>query len=53
MGSVTALITQKERTVSAARKVIMTRPGDRPQLRIPLNAEVGFPLKKLIIKPHW
>jgi len=39
MASVTALITQKERTVNAARKVLMTRPGGRLQLKTPLNAE--------------
>ena len=48
MGSATALIIQKERTVNTVRKVIMTHPGDRPQLRIPLNAEVGFFMKRLV-----
>lgn len=42
MASVTALITQKERTVNAARKAIMTRPGGLLQLKTPLNAEVSI-----------
>ena len=46
MVSVIAPITQKERTVNAARRATMTRPGGRLQLRTHLNAEVSVLLNR-------
>lgn len=38
--SVTVLTTQKERTVSVAKQVIMTDHGDLQLLKTPMNVEV-------------
>ena len=40
MDSVTVLTTQKERTVSGARQVLMTDHGDLQLLKTPMNVEV-------------
>ena len=42
MESVTARITQKEKTVKSVKWGTMTHPGDLPQLMTHLNVEVGI-----------
>ena len=42
MESVTAHITQKEKTVKSVKWGTMTHPGDLPQLMTHLNVEVGI-----------
>ena len=42
MESVTARITQKEKTVKSVKWGTMTHPGDLPQLMTHLSVEVGI-----------
>ena len=54
MDSVTVLITQKERTVSVVRQVIMTGHGDLQLLKTPMNVEVGiFSDKMALLFKRW